>query len=262
MKEAGVYLLFAPGKRPDRHAFHKFAAARSDVAISHDPSEAQKSEGNSPDMLSKPATEALAENGWLELLSDGLTFDLRGLSPGHGVSIPEIRHYFDFPEDAEIGAADALVLVPGPHLEGSQNVLPVMRGLMALVCKLLQNFEAIRGVVWPPSFAAIGRRYLESTVSAWLDGGPFPALGLTAFTETTDGAVQSVGLSHLIDCELRIEPPLSHDKIAATRLGVRLVNQLILMRGIEGEEQVVAPDGSKLTLRQSDNRRFIRVWAD
>ena len=50
--------------------------------------------------------------------------------------------------------------------------------------------------------------------------------------------------------------------VAAVFLFFRLVNQLILLGGIEGEERVVAPDGTKLILQESQNRRFIRVRAE
>ena len=155
-----------------------------------------------------------------------------------------------------------MLLSPGPHLAGGEYAIPVVRGMMALTRELLGEFDEICGVIWSPSQSAIGCRYFESTVSAWLDGGPFPALGLTAFAATVDGGLQSVGLSHFIDRELRIDAPLSQDKVAATRLAVRLVNQLILIGGIEGEERVVAPDGTQLVLQESENRRFIRVRAD
>jgi len=137
--------------------------------------------------------------------------------------------------------------------------MPVVKAMIALARDLVHHFESLEAVVWPTSQSAIGRRFFESVTTAWLDGGPFPALGLTAFRETIDGAMQSTGLDFWIGQELRIEPPLSSDKVAATRLGVRLVNQLIAVGGIEGDERIVAPDGTRLLLRTSRNWRFIRV---
>lgn len=137
--------------------------------------------------------------------------------------------------------------------------MPVVKAMIALARDLVHHFDSLEAVVWPASRSAIGRRFFESVTTAWLDGGPFPALGLTAFRETIDGAMQSTGLDFWIGQELRIEPPLSSDKVAATRLGVRLVNQLIAVGGIEGDERIVAPDGTRLLLRTSRNGRFIRV---
>lgn len=137
-----------------------------------------------------------------------------------------------------------------------------MRGLVALARDLAHHFEDASAIVWPPAKSAIGRRFFESITTAWIDGGAFPALGLTAFQETIDGALQSVGLTYWIGQELRIEAPLSSDKVAATRLGVRLINQLILLGGLDDSERIVAPDGSRLVMRPSRNRKYIRVWRE
>jgi len=262
MSATGIYILFAPGERPDRDAMLQFVAANPCVAISHDPAGTEPPHadrtGGSP---KQPAGEA-GDHDWLELLKDGLTFDLHGLSSGPAVDAPEARSFFDFPDPGLISDCEAILLAPGPHLAGGGSALPVVRGMMALSCELLKEFDHICGVIWSPAQSLIGCRYFESIVSAWLDGGAFPALGLTAFSATADGGLQSVGLSYFIDRELRIDAPLSQDNVAATRLAVRLVNQLILLGGIEGEERVVAPDGTKLILQESQNRRFIRVRAE
>jgi hypothetical protein len=74
--------------------------------------------------------------------------------------------------------------------------------------------------------------------------------------ELVDGVFTAYGQ------ELRIEPPLSADKVAATRLGIRLVNQLVLTGGLEADERIIAPDGSRLVLRPSRNRAIISVWRE
>ena len=137
--------------------------------------------------------------------------------------------------------------------------MPVVKGLIGLARDLIHNLDDLEAIVWPASASAIGPRFFESVITAWLDGGPFPALGLTAFEQADGGALQSVGLDFWIGQELLIEPPLSVDKIAATRLGVRLINQLVLVGGIEGSERVVAPDGDRLMLRALRDDGFIKV---
>ena len=149
----------------------------------------------------------------------------------------------------------------GAHLAGSGNSLPVLRGMLGLARDLVEHFEQISTVVWPPSASAIGRRFFESTTTAWLDGGAFPVLGLTAFKETIDGGLESIGLEFLIGQELRIEPALTGDKVAATRLGVRLINQLVLSGKILQSEQIIAPDGRELRIAPSQNGRYARLWS-
>lgn len=246
----GISLLFASGKRPDSGAISEFAARSPEVSLTHDPAAGQHSDEG----------ESFGGRRWVELLRSGLTFDLVGLAPGKPTPIPETEHCFDFPDRETLLSCEALQLLHGPHLAGGERSPPVVRGLLALARDLAHHFEHLQAVAWPQSRSVIGRRYFESTITAWLDGGAFPALGLTAFEQTGDGALQSLGLEYFIGQELCIEPPLTADKLAAARLGIRLINQLVLMGGIVGDERVVGPDGANLILRLSDDRRLIRVW--
>ena len=157
---------------------------------------------------------------------------------------------------------EAVALRLGPHLAAGGNSQPLMRGLLAVACDLVRQFEGCIAVAWGPAGTAIGPRFFESVVSAWLDGGPFPALGLTAFVETPDSALESVGLGFWIGQELRIEPPLSADRIAATRLGIRLVNHLVITGAPAEDDRIIAPDGTRLVLRPSRSRAVISVWRE
>lgn len=222
------------------------------VGISHDPHH------------QAPHGEALwpGQQFWMELLRDGLTFDLSGLSPGPEAPFPQLAHRFDLPALPVAGEHEAMVLRPGPHLAAAGNSLPVIRTMLALACDLVRHFEDLVAVGWGPSGSAVGRRFFESVTTAWLDGGPFPALGLTAFVETHDAALQSVGLGFWIGQELRVEPPLSADRVAATRLAIRLVNHLVLTGGLTADDHITAPDGMRLVLRPSRDRALVSVWRE
>ncbi len=233
------------------------------VSLSHDPSRDKPlhlvaADGQS---LTPPGETSPAPSNqlWVELLREGLTFDLVGLAPKTSPEFPRPDFRFDVEFLPGPASYEALHLFPGKHLASSTRSEPVTRALIALARDFIHFFDSLEMVVWPPSRSAIGRRFFESVTTAWLDGGPFPGLGLTAFKETGDGALQSVGLDLWIGQELRIEPPLSSDKVQATRLGVRLVNQLVILGGIEGSERSVGPDGSMLVLRSSRNGKFVRV---
>lgn len=263
---AGLYLLFAAGERPDRPAILEFAGRHPSVSLSYDPFDSP-SPGLVPanvdgDDAQAPADDELADKIWVELLRDGLTFDLRGMDPGRSCPIPPVQHLFDMEQAPAPTACEGMRIMAGPHLAGGERSVPVMRGMIALARDLVHHFDGLAAVAWPPAKSVIGRRFFESTATAWLEGGAFPALGLTAFSEGLDGALQSVGLDHWIGQELRIEPPLATDRAMATRLGVRLVNQLILVGGLEESERIIAPDGTRLVLRPSRNGRFIRVWRE
>lgn len=223
------------------------------VSISHDPV---------PD--DTPHAEALwpGQQHWLELLTEGLTFDLSGIAPGPPSPFPDMAHRFDLPALPAAADHEAVTLRPGPHLAEGGNAMPLMRSLLGLACDMVRQFDDLLAVSWGPAGSAIGRRFFESVVSAWLDGGAFPALGLTAFVETPDHAIESTGLGFWIGQELRIEPPLSNDRVAATRLGIRLINHLVMIGGLTEDDRIVAPDGTRLVLRPARNRALINVWRE
>ncbi|MGQ7828967.1 hypothetical protein [Altererythrobacter sp. Z27] len=261
----GVFLLFSRNERPDRAAIRDFVKAHPAISLTHDPSSQAQLHlvGEAEVTHATPSNDDRGGHGelvWLELLREGLTFDIAGLLPGTGFEIPPCDHQFDYREEICRSRLEAVRLTPGSHLAGGEASLPVLRSMFSLTRELVRHFEAIEAIAWPPSSSLIGRRFFESTIAAWLEGGAFPALGLTAFRETLDGGLVSVGLEFLIGQELRIEPSLAGDKVAATRLGVRLVNQLVLSGAVERMEQIIGPDGQRLQLEPSSNGRFVRVW--
>lgn len=227
-----------------------FVARRPSVGITHDPL---------PDAA--PHSEALwpGQQHWIELLRDGLTFDLAGLAPGQESPFPTLAHRFDLADLPGAADHEVMTLRPAPHLAASGNSMPVMRALLGLACEMVRHFDDLVAVGWAPAQTAIGRRFFESVTTAWLEGGPFPALGLTAFVQTADQALESVGLNFWIGQELRIELPLSLDRVAATRLGIRLVNHLVIVGGLEADDRIIAPDGTPLVLRASSRSSIISV---
>ncbi|MEO1219848.1 MAG: hypothetical protein AAFY42_00670 [Pseudomonadota bacterium] len=262
-----MFLLFSRGKRPDRYAIKEFVACHPNVSVSHDPLEPAQdyhvsADDEGIDRNGDTLASTRSDQVWVELLRDGLTFDLAGMAPGESREFPPLWHRFDFDHMPTAEDYEVLQLTPGHHLSGGERLKPVAMNLLGLTRDLVDHFDELAGVIWPPSMSVIGHQFFESIVTAWLEGGPFPALGLTAFREAADGALQSEGLDFWVGQELRIEPPLSLDKVSATRLGVRLINQLVLVGGVETSERVVAPDGSRLVMRPSRNGKFVRVWRE
>ena len=259
-------MLFAAGKRPTRAALRDFAASQRAVSLTYDPIDddylqlVDAGQNDPKEPTAGSLQRNLSERVWVELLREGLTFDLTGLAPGPQSEFPSIEHRFDMEKTPNGFRCEAVLLSPGQHLSGGQRTLPVIKGLIGLARDLTVHFKAVESIVWPASMSAIGPRFFESVATAWLEGGPFPALGLTAFRETSDGALQSVGLAFWTGQELRIEEPLMRDKISATRLGVRLINQLVILGTLKRDERIMAPDGSHLLLQPSENGKYVRVW--
>jgi hypothetical protein len=240
-----LFLLFGQGTRPDAPRLAAAIASVPRVSISHSPASA--SEGD-------------RERQWLELLLDGMTFDLSGLAPGAPAGLPALEYLFDCPDDPLEGRSAALVLVPGPHLSAGAGSLPVVRAQVGLGALLARALPEVVALAWAPARSVIGREFFCTTVEAWLGGGPFPALGLTAFRPTIDEGLQSVGLAYLTGQEVRLEPALVADRAAATRLAVRLVNMLVSTGPLERADRITGPDGGVLSLEPSANGKFVRVF--
>lgn len=243
---AVLSLLFDPAARPDAGAIHALAAHSAEFSVSHDPAQG----GSEP-----------AGRGWLELLANGLTYDLHGLSPGEPHSPGHFRHRFGLPDSFEPKAFTALSLEPGPHLAGGEAMLPVVRSQAWLATQLC-GVPGVIAVGWAPARSLSSVGHFTASVRRWLEGGVFPALGLTALTGTSDGGLHSEGLAFFTGQELRIEPELAAEKAHAARLGVRLINELVARGRLTQMERIAGPGAQRLIVAPSENGRFVRVWPD
>jgi hypothetical protein len=232
-------LLFEDAQRPDAPAIYELAARSGEFTVSHDPREAR--DGN-----------------WLELLVNGLTFDLEGLAPGNGVIHELHPHVFDLPEKFNPFRCSTLTLVPGPHLSGGAAMMPVVRSQMWLAAQLC-GLPGIAAVGWLPARTLSGPGHFRRSVTSWLEGGVFPGFGLTALLTVPDGGMQSEGLAFFTGQELRIEPELAADGAAAARIALRLIHELIERGPVARRERATGPAGESLRLDPSPNKRFVRV---
>jgi hypothetical protein len=262
-KVAGLRLVFGKSGRPSRHAVSQLFRKHGSISVSFDPAMRRSLRVvGGRDLASSeqiPDYNPGNDSDWLELLFGGMTYDLEGFAPGDSVSMPYSENTYDLKRAPSASDHSALLLRPGPHLSGGHKTIPVLRGMVAVARELIIGFPEMRAVIWRPARSAMGVRYFESIASAWLDGGPFPALGLVSYRATMDGGLQSIGLGYWLDCELRIEPELASDKVYATRLSTRLVNHLLSVAEIDQEQGLITSDGQRILLRRSRNRSFIRV---
>jgi len=197
----------------------------------------------------------------MEILVDGLTFDLLGFSPESGASLPEFVYQFDRSGSEVVRKMEGLMITAGPHLAGAENTMPVVRTMVRLAALLAAHLDDIAGIGWGPSRSVMGTKYFLKVANSWLEGGPFPALGLTAFRRSIDGGMVSEGLAFFTGQELRLAPELAADPKGATRLGIRLVNELVGRAPVSDEVEFSGPDGECLLLTPSDDRQFVRVRA-
>jgi hypothetical protein len=131
--------------------------------------------------------------------------------------------------------------------------------MMGIAADVLAQLPDSVAVAWPPAQTRIGPAFFTSSVAAWLDGGVFPALGLTAFNDDPSGGMRTEGLSWFTGQELLIGPDIAKDRASAARLAIRLVNQLVSQGRVVGSEVIVAPDGGRLALDPTRDGKAVRV---
>jgi hypothetical protein len=248
-RTGGLLLLFERSVRPSAADIRAAVERLAGVSISHDPSAALHDVA-----LPQPDTS------WLELLCNGMTYDLTNLAPGKSANIPDIRCRIDLPDDLLETTQDAISQLAGPNLSGGINSISVVRMMLELAASLGSVLPRIRAICWSPAEVVIKPETFGQSVESWVNGGPFPAQVLTCFKQMSDGGLQTEGLAFFTGQEIRIEPDSAGDVSTATQLAGRLVQQLVQHGSLNQTEEVIAPDGSQMRLKPSGNKKFVRVW--
>lgn len=222
--DAILSLVFAKGERPAGNAVAEAGLADGSAggfSISHRPEPAE---------------------GWLELLSSGLTFDCLGIAPGEAMPAP--AHGAMLGLDS-IPDGEAVALRPGPHIAAGRGMLPVVRVLAAIGMRLA-TLPGVRAVCWQPAGSWMEPGYYRRVVGDWLEGGAFPALGLTSLRRESNGAMVSLGLGLLIGQELRFAPERNLSAGAVARILVRLIHELISNGPLAEPKEFTGADGEQL----------------
>lgn len=199
------------------------------------------------------------EEGWLELLANGLTFDLTGLAPQTGSELPMTPHSFGLAPGFDAGAREAILITPGPHLAAGGAMFPVVRTL-AMIAANLAQLDGVEGVAWHPARSITDPGHFRRSVLRWIEGGPFPGLGLTSVIPSEDGGLHTEGLALFTGQELRMHPEVVSDKAEATKIALRLLDWLIENGAITESFVFTVPSGETLRLEPVDNSGIVEVW--
>lgn len=242
---AGFSLLCAAGSRP--------GAAEVERLLQAPP----PADGQAARISHRPADG----EGWVELLASGLTFDLAGLSPGAPAPLPRAQHRFGV-SDATVGhPLEAVSLLPGEHIVAGAAQVTVVR-VMAGVAARLAALPGVRAMCWHPVASWMEAGYFARVVSAWIAGGVFPALGLSAFETTADGGVESVGLAFFTGQEVRVEPLPGEPRADTVKLAVRVVDMLVRHGALAERTMLVGPAGEPLAVEPEAGGKVLRLWRE
>ncbi|MGB3796117.1 MAG: hypothetical protein WA957_07425 [Alteraurantiacibacter sp.] len=235
-------LLCAPGERPRAKQVRALAETCDRFSISLDTS-----------------ASGGEEEGWLELLANGMTFDLTGLEPRGCIDMPEPAHRFGIPQGFDPAQQQALLIQPGPHLAAGGAMFPVVRTL-AVVAASLAALDSVTAVAWHPARTVTNADFFRRSVMGWIEGGPFPGLGLAALFATDDGGLQSEGLALFTGQELYMMPEVVTDRSEASKIALRLLNWMVENGRITQSLSFTAPSGETLRLEPVDNSGIVKVW--
>lgn len=247
--ERGLSLLFAPGDRPRPDDL--------DCALG---------KADSGGLAARISHRAPAEQGWIEILASGLTFDLMGLAPAAAVpALPPaiaVAHVYGFEAGLGDDTLEAATLVPSAHISAGAALAPVVRTMMGLAANLVLNLPVV-AVAWHPAGTLIEPHYFVRIVMNWLAGGAFPALGLTALDLAEDGCVSSQGLAHFIGQEVRIEGRAGQAPAEAMKLAIRVVD-FLSRQGPLRKACTIAGDtgggGAGMIAEPSQYGKLVWVW--
>ncbi len=112
--------------------------------------------------------------GCVELVANGLAFDLAGMAPGQGAALPSIVPGAGAPSGLEGEPLEAIALRPGPHLAGAASMQPVLRTLAAVAARLTR-LPGIRAVAWQRSGYCDTVDGFRDAVAGWTDADQSPA---------------------------------------------------------------------------------------
>lgn len=187
-----------------------------------------------------------------------MTFDLSGLGPGPAEAAPRARHFFGLPETADQFHFEAVRLAAGQHLAGGAGMVPVVRVMLALALAFTE-LPGLRAVSWHPAATWIDPGYFGRIVTNWLAGGPFPVLGLAAMVREPGGAVQSEGLRFFTGQEVRVEGHKGETTAETVKLAVRAADLLVRAGRLEGPQELVGPEGTRLLAAPSSDGSTVEL---
>jgi len=237
-----VALMFPPSARPTVEQIGALAAEDGTFIISFDPASAA-----SPPFPTDT-------DRWVELQANGLAFDVSGLALGPPEPVPEGAHRYGLPPGFDDESLEAITL--RPHIASASRMAPVLRRMAGLAAAL-GGLPNVRAVGWTAARTWSSPAHFRRAVGHWLEGGPFPGLGLTGLARTDNGGLRSDGLALFTGQELRLAPELMQDPRAGARLALRTLHWLVENGRLDIPTQLREPSGGVLALAPTRDRRFV-----
>jgi len=140
-------------------------------------------------------------------------------------------------------------------------MLPVVRAMCG-VGTALARLPGLIAMAWVPAATGMTPAHFTRVITTWLEGGAFPALGLTALLPAGDTALASHGLAFFTGQELRIELNQLLTKRNAGKIAIRLIHSLVESQPVSQPQRFAGPDGELLHAEPLDKGRIVRIWSE
>ena len=200
------------------------------------------------------------ERGSMEIVMNGLVFELRGLSPALPVAIQSASHAYGFSGAIPDEGLEAIELGVSGHVSEGSGLKPVVHEIFHLAANLSMRLPPV-AVIWAPARTLLESTHFARIVYDWLAGGAFPALGLSVLAVDSDGSIVSRGLAHFAGQEIRLEGRTGDAPAEAMRLATRAADWLV--RNGPLDEPCRVPSGREMLFGEpSRTGRHVWLWRD
>ena len=195
----------------------------------------------------------------LEVIVDGLSFDIQGLGPGVPTAHPEIGHYADGAIDLATSEVEVVALTPAPNISLASGELPIVQAMMELAVGLTTAWTRSIAVVWGPGRVAATPGFFSSAVARWVRGGPFPTQALVGFAENGEETLRSEGAAFFVGQEIEVTGSIARATDMARGIGARVFNHLLLNGRLNDVAHIQGRDGTVLRLAPTGDGAWLRV---
>jgi len=134
-------------------------------------------------------------------------------------------------------------------------IIRVLNGLGAELARL----PGVRAVGWEPSRSWMAPAWYMTAIRAWLVGGAFPAIGLTAFTPHENGVFQSTGQSLFTGYEVLVVPVDGEEPHETAKLAARAIH-VLAQSGAKGLEAITDAKGHAIFHDDVQGHGLLRLW--
>ena len=254
-----LHFLFSAGQRPSRDALRRVIAPSLRFRIG----DHLTSGPGGAHVVGASGIDDRRDANRLEVIVDGLGFDVLGLEPGVALSQPDIAHYADGPIDLVSDRVEVVTLTPGPHIASASGERPIVRAMMELAVGLATAWTRSTAVVWSPARMAATPGFFSRAMARWVGGGSFPTTALVGFAEIAgpqgEVAFRSEGAAFFVGQEVEVSGSITDIPEMAKGVGSRVVNHLIANGSVSDVAHIQGRDGAVLRLSPSNDGRLLHV---